>query len=51
LLRKHYHEGQHQGKGTGLLILMALIILAVAGLLVFLTWKLVAYLIGVVQAW
>ncbi len=49
LLRRHYHEGKHRGKGTGLLVGMALVILAIAGVLVFLTWKLVAYVIGLFQ--
>ena len=49
LLRKHYLEGKHQGKGTGILVLMVIGILLVAALLVFLTWKLVALVIGYFQ--
>lgn len=49
LLRRHYHEGKHQGKGSGILVLMVIGILLVAALLVFLTWKLVALVIGYFQ--
>ncbi|CAA9305999.1 MAG: hypothetical protein AVDCRST_MAG56-5869 [uncultured Cytophagales bacterium] len=49
LLRRHYQEGKHQGKGTGILVLMVIGILGVAALLVFLTWKLVALVIGYFQ--
>lgn len=47
LLRKHYYEGKHQGKGTGLAILSVVGIMAVAALLIFLTWKLISVIIGV----
>jgi hypothetical protein len=49
LLRRHYHEGKHQGKGTGILMLMVIGILLVAALFLFLTWKLVALIIGYFQ--
>ena len=47
LLRRHYHEGKHQGKGTGLAILSVIGIMAVAALLIFLTWKLISVIIGI----
>ncbi|WP_152426489.1 DUF4112 domain-containing protein [Cesiribacter andamanensis] len=49
LLKEHYHEGKHQGSGTGMLITVALILLV---LLVLLIWGLVAlsrWLIGLFQ--
>ncbi len=49
LLRRHYQEGKHQGKGTGLLVLSVIAIMAVAALLLFLTWKLVSLVIGYFQ--
>jgi hypothetical protein len=46
LLRRHYQEGKHQGKGTGQLVLSVVGILLVAALFLFLTWKLVSVIIG-----
>ncbi len=46
LLRRHYHEGKHQGKGTGIIILSVIGILLVAALFLFLTWKLISVIIG-----
>ncbi len=46
LLRRHYQEGKHQGSGKGLIIAVGVLVLALAGLLVFAIWKLVAYLVG-----
>jgi hypothetical protein len=46
LLRRHYHEGKHQGKGTGILVLSVIGILLVAALFLFLTWKLISVIIG-----
>jgi hypothetical protein len=40
LLREHYFEGKHQGSGTGLLVFMFLIAIAVIGALIYGTWKL-----------
>jgi len=44
LLRRHYQEGKHQGKGTGLLMVAVVGILVLAGVLVYLTWQLLGYL-------
>jgi hypothetical protein len=46
LLRRHYHEGKHQGKGTGILVLSVIGILLLAALFLFLTWKLISVVIG-----
>ncbi|MBT2558296.1 DUF4112 domain-containing protein [Hymenobacter sp. ISL-91] len=38
LLRAHYAEGKHQGSGKGLLLVLALVLLALGGLLVWAAW-------------
>ncbi|RPD44553.1 DUF4112 domain-containing protein [Hymenobacter sediminis] len=40
LLRAHYAEGKYQGRGTGLVLGVALLLLVIGGLLVWGTWKL-----------
>jgi hypothetical protein len=44
LLKKHYHEGKHQGSGIGLIIIVALVLLACLALLIFGIWKLGGYI-------
>ncbi len=46
LLRKHYQEGKHQGSGKGIIIVAGILMLALAGGLVFAIWKLVTYIVG-----
>jgi len=41
LLREYYHEGKHQGSGTGLLIAIIAVALVIVAAFVFLIWKLV----------
>jgi hypothetical protein len=40
LLREHYYEGKHQGSGTGLLVLIFLIIVLIVAAVVYGIWKL-----------
>ena len=46
LLKKHYQEGKHMGSGNGILITVALVILLLLGLIIYGTWKLIAYLVS-----
>lgn len=41
LLREHYHEGKHQGSGTGLLILIFVIAILIMAAVVFSIYKLI----------
>jgi hypothetical protein len=40
LLREHYYEGKHQGSGTGLLLIIFLIILVVTAAIIYGIWQL-----------
>src|SRR5690606_31739275 len=40
LLREYYHEGKHQGSGTGLLIAIIAVALVIVAAFVFLIWQL-----------
>jgi hypothetical protein len=40
LLKEHYLEGKHQGSGTGLLIVIAIVAIAVVGLALYGMYKL-----------
>jgi hypothetical protein len=40
LLKEHYLEGKHQGSGTGLLIVIAIVAIALVGLALYGTYKL-----------
>ncbi|MFD2784366.1 DUF4112 domain-containing protein [Hymenobacter rubripertinctus] len=44
LLRAHYAEGKHQGSGKGLIAVLVLVLLALAGLIVWAAWTLGAAL-------
>ncbi|MDT3403665.1 DUF4112 domain-containing protein [Mucilaginibacter terrae] len=46
LLKEHYDEGKHQGSGTGILIFVSILLLLGAVLFVYLSYKLVAFLIS-----
>jgi hypothetical protein len=46
LLRKHYVEGKYHGSGTGILVAIGLVLLLAFALLIFGTYKLFQYLIG-----
>lgn len=46
LMKRHYHEGKYQGRGTGLLITISIVIIIFIGLIIYGTWELVAYLIS-----
>ena len=48
LLKRHYLEGKYTGSGTGILIAIALALLVILGLVVYGTWKLISYLVGLV---
>jgi hypothetical protein len=49
LLRRHYHEGKHQGRGTGLLIMIGLCMLLLFGLIFYGMWKMGEYLIEIIR--
>lgn len=40
LLRRHYQEGRYQGSGAGLIVVLTLVLLAIAGALVWGGWVL-----------
>lgn len=40
LLKEYYHEGKHQGSGTGLLVIMFLIAIVIIAAVVFGIWQL-----------
>lgn len=46
LLRRHYMEGEYQGSGTGILVAIVGGAILMIGLLVYLLWQLITYLIG-----
>lgn len=43
LLRKHYQAGKHQGSGTGLLIVVFLVLFLLLGLISWGIWSLIMY--------
>ncbi|WP_180754476.1 hypothetical protein [Hymenobacter sp. DG01] len=49
LLRRHYAEGKYQGSGKGLMIGVALLLLALGGALVWGAWKLGSILYQLLQ--
>lgn len=46
LLKEHYEEGRHQGSGTGILITIAVVLLIAFAAFVYLSYKLLAFLIS-----
>jgi hypothetical protein len=46
LLKEHHQEGKHRGTGTGILIGVALLLLALMFLVLFGLWKLGEYMVG-----
>jgi hypothetical protein len=48
LLKRHYQEGKYTGSGTGLLITIALTLLILLALIIYGTWKLISYLVGLI---
>jgi hypothetical protein len=50
IMKRHYHEGRYQGKGTGILITAALVLIGVMVLMLWLVWELVSWLFEVLQA-
>lgn len=48
LLKKHYHEGKHQGSGLNIIIGVALVFFALLLLLIYGIWKLLEYLYDVI---
>ncbi|MVN92065.1 DUF4112 domain-containing protein [Mucilaginibacter sp. HME9299] len=46
LLKEHYEEGKHQGSGTGILITIAVVLLIAFAAFVYLSYKLLAFLIS-----
>jgi hypothetical protein len=51
LLRRHYHEGKYQGRGTGLLIVIAISLMVLFGLLFWGVWELGEYVYEVVRSY
>jgi hypothetical protein len=48
LLKRHYQEGKYTGSGTGILITLAVALLVLLGGIIYGTWKLISYLVGLV---
>ncbi|MDB5262440.1 MAG: hypothetical protein JWQ14_1721 [Adhaeribacter sp.] len=48
LLRKHYVEGKHSGSGNGLLAIIILVLILLLGLIIYGTWQLIQYLVGLI---
>ena len=48
LLKRHYQEGRYTGSGTGILIAIALALLVLLALVVYGTWQLISYLVGLI---
>jgi hypothetical protein len=46
LLKEHYQEGKHQGSGRGVLVGALLLLFVLFGLVVFVIWQLLQWLIG-----
>jgi hypothetical protein len=45
LLEKHYHKGKYKGSGKDVIAIIIIVLLLVAALLIFLMWKLIAWLV------
>lgn len=48
LLKEHYEAGKHQGSGTGVLVVIFLVLLVFFGLFLFLIYKAVGWIWGLV---
>jgi hypothetical protein len=48
LLKRHYQEGKYTGSGTGIIITLAVALLVLLGGIIYGTWKLISYLVGLV---
>jgi hypothetical protein len=46
LLRKHYQQGKYQGSGNGLIAIIVLVLLIILFLVIYGTWQLIQYIIG-----
>jgi hypothetical protein len=46
LLQQHYEEGKHHGSGTGIIVAILIALLALAGLAMYLSWKLVVWVLS-----
>ncbi len=44
LMKRHFHEGRHQGSGTGIIVAVFVILLAVMALVGYLVYLLIKYL-------
>ncbi|MDF9794802.1 hypothetical protein OKW21_000065 [Catalinimonas alkaloidigena] len=49
IMKRHYQEGKYQGKGTGVLIMIGLVLLGIIGLILWGTWELVSWLFAGLQ--
>lgn len=50
LLRKHYQEGKYQGSGKGTIAIIIITMLILLAVLVFVVWKVIEWLWGLIQA-
>jgi hypothetical protein len=48
LLKRHYQEGKYTGSGTGILVTLAVTLLVLLGGIIYGTWKLISYLVGLI---
>lgn len=48
LLKRHYQEGKYTGSGTGIIITLAVALLVLLGGIIYGTWKLISYLVGLI---
>jgi hypothetical protein len=48
MLEKHYSKGKYKGSGKGLIIVVILLFLGLAGLTIFLMWKLLTYILSLI---
>ena len=46
LLKEHYEEGKHQGKGTGVLVMLFLVLLVFFALFLFLLYTIAKWVVG-----
>lgn len=46
LLKEHYDEGKHQGQGTGVLVVVFLVLLVFFGLFLFLIYEVTKWIVG-----
>ncbi|MGZ5243982.1 MAG: DUF4112 domain-containing protein [Bacteroidia bacterium] len=51
LMKRHFHEGKHQGSGTGTLLLVLLILVAVMALVGYLVYLLIDFLADAIRGW